>query len=120
MRVSVALALLLLTTAPAAADDPPATAPPADSEMDQGLSLLGEGARLLFRGLMAEMEPALDEMAGQLQAMEPMLRSLAEMIGDMRAYDAPVKLPNGDILIRRKPPAIMPERDSPAEPEIEL
>jgi hypothetical protein len=27
------------------------------------------------------------------------------MIGDFQNYEAPVKLPNGDILIRRKPDA---------------
>lgn len=110
MRLSVALALSLLAATPLAAQDAPADPP---SDMDEGLSLLSEGARLLFRGLMAEMEPALDEMGEKLKAMEPMLRSLAEMVGDIRNYEAPVKLPNGDILIRRRPEPL-------PETEIEL
>ncbi|WP_323042646.1 AAA+ family ATPase [Gemmobacter sp.] len=110
MRPVLALALCLTLAAPLAAEETPVV-PEAGGDMDQGLSLLGEGARLLFRGLMAEMEPALDEMAEQLQAMEPMLRSLAEMIGDIRNYEAPVKLPNGDILIRRRPEPPAPDTE---------
>lgn len=37
------------------------------------------------------------------------------MVGDIRNYEAPVKLPNGDILIRRRPEPL-PE----TETEIEL
>ncbi len=109
MRV-IAVALCLWIADPASAQDTRQADPPSD--LSQGFDLLGEGARLLFRGLMAEMEPALQEMGEQLKAMEPMLRSLAEMIGDIRNYDAPEKLPNGDILIRRKP--------DPAATDIEL
>lgn len=100
-------ALCLALSAPVAAQTAPPENPPA-SDLSQGFDLLGEGARLLFRGLMAEMEPALQEMGEQLKAMEPMLRSLAEMIGDIRNYSAPEKLPNGDILIRRLPNAAAP------------
>lgn len=115
MRMIHALALSLCLATPLAAQETPATpGAEAEEDLDQGLSLLGEGARLLFRGLMSEMEPALDGMAEQLKAMEPVLRSLAEMIGDVRNYEAPVKLPNGDILIRRRPD--MPAPDA----EIEL
>ena len=110
MRPVLALALCLTLAAPLAAEETPVV-PKAEGDRDHGLSLLGEGARLLFRGLMAEMEPALDEMAEQLQAMEPMLRSLAEMIGDIRNYEAPVKLPNGDILIRRRPEPPAPDTE---------
>jgi hypothetical protein len=107
---AVALALCLALAAPAHAQE---ATPPPGSDLEQGFDLLGEGARLLFRGLMAEMEPALQEMGEQLKAMEPMLRSLAEMIGDIRHYEAPEKLPNGDIIIRRKP-------DPVADGEVEL
>lgn len=108
------LVLCLALAAPAAAQQAEPADPPSD--LNQGLDLLGEGARLLFRGLMAEMEPALQEMGEQLKAMEPMLRSLAEMIGDIRNYETPEKLPNGDIIIRRKPD--LPP--SPSEGEVEL
>lgn len=109
----MALALCLALAAPAQAQE---ATPAPETDLEQGFDLLGEGARLLFRGLMAEMEPALQEMGEQLKAMEPMLRSLAEMIGDIRNYEAPEKLPNGDIIIRRKP-----DPDAPApEGEVEL
>jgi hypothetical protein len=98
--VVVALVVTLALPVSGAAQEAPPRDPP--SELSEGFDLLGEGARLLFRGLMAEMEPALQEMGEQLRAMEPMLRSLAEMIGDIRNYEAPEKLPNGDIILRRK------------------
>lgn len=100
MRWTV-IALCLVLAAPAPAQESQQADPPSD--LSEGFDLLGEGARLLFRGLMAEMEPALDAMGEKLKAMEPMLRSLAEMVGDIRNYEAPEKLPNGDIIIRRKP-----------------
>ena len=99
-------------TAPAQAQE---ATPVPDSDLEQGFDLLGEGARLLFRGLMAEMEPALEQMGEQFKAMEPMLRSLAGMIGDIRHYEAPEKLPNGDILIRRKPDPAAPAPDDEVE-----
>jgi hypothetical protein len=107
----VAIALCLLLAGPASAQATQPADPPSD--LSQGFDLLGEGARLLFRGLMAEMEPALQEMGEQLRAMEPVLRSLAEMIGDIRNYEAPEKLPNGDIILRRKtnPAIAAPEGD---------
>lgn len=111
MRV-IALALCLALAAPAQAQE---ATPAPGSDLEQGFDLLGEGARLLFRGLMAEMEPALEEMGEQLKAMEPMLRSLAEMIGDIRHYEAPEKLPNGDIIIRRKPDPAAPAPDGEVE-----
>jgi len=60
------------------------------SDLGQGMDLLSQGSRLLLRGLMAEIEPALRDLEGALQ--------------DMNAYQAPEILPNGDIIIRRKVP----------------
>jgi len=70
--------------------------------------LIGEGLRLLFEGLLKEMEPALDEMGRAMKDLEPMARELAELLGDVRNYDPPERLPNGDIIIRRKPGAPPP------------
>lgn len=89
-------------------------------EMSEGINLLEEGARLLFRGLMSEMEPHLNEMGRTLSEMEPVLRTLAEMIGDIQNYHPPEKQPNGDIIMRRKVP-LDPLADpplAPAEPEV--
>jgi hypothetical protein len=76
-----------------------------DSEIDQGTDLLEEGAKLLLRGLLSEIEPELDDMAKALDEAAPKIQELMGMIGDIRNYHAPEVLPNGDILIRKKTPA---------------
>jgi hypothetical protein len=106
MRLALALCL---AAAPAFAEEAPVV-PKAD---DEGFSLMEEGAKLVLRGLMTEMEPALDEMEEALGRMEPALKELGPkfqqliaLIDDIRNYDAPVMLPNGDILIRRNAPLL--------------
>lgn len=100
-RITAALLALMLAAVPAGAEDPPASA-------EEGFNLLEEGAKIILRSLIDEMEPALKEMQEGLGAamdeMGPVLRELAEMIGDIRNYEPPEKLPNGDIIIRRKTP----------------
>lgn len=87
-----------------------------ETPADEGFSLMEEGARLLFRGLMQEMEPALKEMEGLSTQLEPALRgfvqnmgpALGEFLGkvdDFSNYHPPEFLPNGDIILRRKLPA---------------
>jgi hypothetical protein len=90
----------------------PAMAQEADT--DKGLSLLEEGAGLLLRGMMSDMEPAMQDMAKAFAEAEPMLRELMAMMDDLTNYHAPEVLPNGDILIRRK---LAVEMDAP---EIDL
>jgi hypothetical protein len=97
---------------------------------EDGFSLMEEGARLFMRGIMSEMEPALDEMrktvdelgpafAEFAQAIGPAFAELLDTVDDIRNYDAPEILPNGDIIIRRKPdaPDWVPDPDTG---EIEL
>ncbi|KNG94094.1 hypothetical protein [Pseudaestuariivita atlantica] len=93
-----------------------AVALPVHAEVAQekeGFSLMEEGARLFLRGLMDQMEPAVEEFEGMLSEMEPALRSFAREMGpklqtlldeveDWSLYEAPEVLPNGDIIIRRK------------------
>jgi hypothetical protein len=88
---------------------------PPDTGVEDGLSLMEQGAEILLREMMSEMEPALDEMAGLLAEAEPMLRDLVAMMEDVANYEAPIILPNGDILIRRK----MHPIPAPS-PEVEL
>lgn len=117
MKAPVAALILLL-----AAHLPlPAHAQEAEEE---GFDLMQEGAKLLFRGLMAEMEPAITEMGKALQEVEPAMKELLSLIDDLRNYDSPRILPNGDILIpRRQTAPALPESALP-EPgengEIEL
>lgn len=98
------LTLVLALPAPVLAQD--------ESEFEEGFSLMEEGARLLFRGMMSEMEPAIDEFSGMARELEPALEMLASEMGpallelvqtidSVRFYDAPEILPNGDIIIRR-------------------
>lgn len=89
---------LALMTGPLAAQDGGARNDA--GEVEKGFSLMQEGTRLMLKGLMERVEPA--------------LRDLGEAIDDLNAYHAPEILPNGDILIRRKTP-LAPEGD-PAAP----
>ena len=86
----------------------------------KGLDLMREGARILMDSMLNEMEPAMrgmqDDFGTILEEMQPALRDLGAMIGDLRNYQAPEKLPNGDIIIRRKTPAeMLTERDRDIE-----
>ncbi len=90
-----------------------------------------EGAKLFFRGLMSEMEPALDELESMMRDVQPMmrdfmvemgpaLREILEQVEDWSVYHPPEILPNGDIIIRRRSPR---EPDLPGAgtgPEIDL
>ena len=110
---------LLLTTAPLAAQT-------ADDSPAEGLDLMQEGAEMLLRELMEKVQPELGEMAQALAALEPRLRELLALVDDIGNYDAPQRLENGDILIRRKtgpgipppPPPPLPEPEP--EPETDL
>jgi hypothetical protein len=119
--------------APVAAQDSVPLRPPAQED---GFSLVEEGARMVLRGLMTEMQPTLDEMGRALNEVGPALEGFGEeirpkvaeliaMIDDFGNYDAPVMLPNGDILIRRNAP-LVPRPAVPDDPvpgpngEIEL
>ena len=108
-RIAITLTALMLSTAPAMAQEA------GEDSVEEGFSLLEEGAKIIMRSMIDEVEPALKELQfgfGEvLGEMEPMLRDLAAMIGDIKNYHAPEVLPNGDIIIRRKSPAeiAMPE-----------
>ena len=97
--------ILLLTAAPAHAQ-----------EADSGPSLMERGAQMFLDGLLREVDPALRELQGALRQMEPALQEFMLRIGpalsdllsrvdDLSRYEAPEMLPNGDIILRRKPDA---------------
>ena len=48
------------------------------------------------------------------EALERALRSLERFIDRVPGYEAPEIMPNGDIVIRKKPPRPAPEDASPA------
>ena len=124
MKQILALTLVVgLSVTPAVAQDE-------KTDMTEGFSLMEEGAKLLMRGLMAEVEPTISDLRGTFEdlaptvgefitVMGPALTELLNQVDDFRNYDTPEFLPNGDIIIRRKPdaPIWVPEG---ATGEIEL
>lgn len=103
----------------------------AQEESEDNYNLMEEGAKLFFRGLMDEMEPALRELEGFAREIEPNLRSFVREMGpalrdlmaeveDWSAYHPPEILPNGDIIIRRKTPQEMLDAPVTGDTEIEL
>jgi hypothetical protein len=99
-----------------------------EAPKEDGTSLMEEGARLFLKGILQEMEPALEDLRGFaeeiqpklqdfMQEMGPALADILSKIDDLSAYHAPEMLPNGDIIIRRKTPQeLLDERNG----EIEL
>jgi len=89
-----------------------------EAPKEDGLSLMQEGAKLFFKGIIQEMDPALEEL--QRLMIKPGLRdfmlemgpALADILGkidDLSAYHMPEILPNGDIIMRRKTPQELSE-----------
>lgn len=120
--------MISLATAPLAQDNPDATAPETvpetEPETDRGLSLIEEGAKILLDQFFRKAEPAMKDMQdGLAQIMQdygPVLKDLAAMAGDLHNYHAPEKLPNGDIILRRKTPAELAAPIGPTGPQIDL
>jgi hypothetical protein len=91
-------------------------ATPALADETDGLSLMERGVQLFFEGLLQEVEPAMDGLQGFAEQVGPSLQDFATQMGpalgdlmdqvdDWSVYEAPEILPNGDIIIRRKPDA---------------
>lgn len=121
MRQSIsfaALIALMLTVSPLQAQDDSAPDLPTEEgrSADEGLSLMERGARMFLDGMRREMEPALRDLGDMLATMGPAMQeflrdmgpamaSLLDRIDDLSVYEPPELLPNGDIIIRRKPDA---------------
>ncbi len=107
------------------------TAPVAQAQEDQGLSLMERGAQMFLEGILKEMEPAIEEFGGLAEEMGPALRQFADEMGpkltdllseieDWSVYQPPEVLPNGDIIIRRKPDLVPQDTPTEPAPQIEL
>lgn len=119
--IVVALTLSLIALPVLAEETPPETETPGE-----GMSLMEEGAKLFLKGLQRQMEPAMEGLEGFAEKAGPALRSFVEEMGpalsdlagkveDWSVYEAPEMLPNGDILIRRKPDPAPQETPEPEE-----
>ncbi|MEC3863256.1 hypothetical protein VK792_18340 [Mesobacterium sp. TK19101] len=106
-----------------------AAQPVVAQDKSEGFNLMEEGARLFFKGIMQEMEPALKELEGMAQDMQPALEDFARNMGpalkdllaeveDWSVYEAPEMLPNGDIILRRKQPKTPETPENPDEIEL--
>lgn len=95
------LTLFLLAT-PAAAQDEER------DSLREGWGLLSEGSRLILEGLADEMRPVMDE------HVLPFLAELSDLMDDVSLYELPERLPNGDIIIRRREP-LAPEAGEDAD-----
>ena len=122
--IAYAAIALAVTTPLAQAQE---TAPNTDAE--EGFNLMEEGAKLLLRGLLSEMDPAIKEfrdLAQDLgptmqlfaQEMGPALAELMNSVDDLRYYQPPEMLSNGDIIIRRRDDAPLFVPDIQGEVEL--
>lgn len=80
-----------------------------EDDLSRGWDLLSEGSRLILEGLMEDLAPRIET------EVAPLLDDLAERLGALPGYFPPEMLPNGDILIRRRPPT-SPEAEIPDGP----
>jgi len=87
-----------------------AIAPAHGGSEDTDESPLSEELDKVFRGLMEQMKPALDELLETLEVLEN--------IDSIEHYERPEIMPNGDIIIRRRedaPPLEQDDTEDPAE-----
>lgn len=82
--------------------------------------MMEQGAQQFLEGLLLQMEPALDGMMGFIEEMGPSMQELMEEVKDWSVYEVPEILPNGDIIIRRKPDAPAPDTAPDPQEQIEL
>lgn len=110
MKQTLIVATLLLLPFSALAQDQNAIEP---AEPESGFERMQRGFGMIFDGLREEVDPTVESLKGKaremapemrdwVMAMGPALRDLADKIGDLNDYHAPEKLPNGDIILRRK------------------
>lgn len=104
------LALLLATATPAVAQDTaPAPAPEAIPEATpEGrplmpfMELFTERSEEMMRQFLEDIGPEMEQL---MDGLLPELQRLADVLGGFVHYEMPEILPNGDIIIRRKPDA---------------
>ena len=117
------LPAMVLATAIAAA---PFALSAQETEVEEGFNLIEEGAKLLLRGLADEMQPMMEDLATEMEPklrefsseMLPMLEKFSGLVDSLDMYHAPERLPNGDIILRRKTPLEIEESEEEDEVDI--
>ena len=104
MRHLILAAVIAAAAAPAPAQDAPP--PPAEEQPSRPIvPFLEDWANRtedLMRELMEEVGPEMERLMAE---MLPELERLGELVGGLSNYELPEIMPNGDIIIRRKPDA---------------
>lgn len=116
-RLIVALALL---ATPALAQEAPKDTPAPDTEEEQHalppfLQDWADRTEDLMKEFKEKVGPEMEKMMAEIM---PELERLGEAVGGLSNYQMPEFLPNGDIIIRRKPDAPpLPDDFQDREPE---
>ncbi len=74
-----------------------------ENQFPETLEEFADGMRNLLEGFADDLAPMMEELSGRLEGL--------------RGYHAPEMLPNGDIIIRRKPKPEVPPEAEKAPPE---
>ena len=88
------------------------TAPESDTGDDSGSSVFERGMESFMQNMLKEAEPHLDRLGRDLgdtvNSLRPVLGDIGALMDDVKNYQAPERLENGDILIRRRADAPPP------------
>ncbi|MEM7614143.1 MAG: AAA+ family ATPase [Pseudomonadota bacterium] len=96
MKQLVVILLFALPLPALAQEDAP------DEPLLPFLEDFAERTEELMRDFMEDMTPEMERLMAEVM---PRLQSLTDALGGLSAYEMPEVLPNGDIIIRRKPDA---------------
>ncbi|MDK8871532.1 hypothetical protein [Paracoccus sp. SSJ] len=116
MRNLLVPAILCALMAPAAVaqdyEPPLADEPPSEDMPAPESDMLERGLENFMRNLLDRAEPHLDrlgrDLGDTLGAVAPVFEDIGKLMDDVRNYQAPERLENGDILIRRRADAPPP------------
>lgn len=95
----ITLAAALLFALPATAQETPLER---DDPLIPFLEQFTDRSQDLLRDLMQDLGPEMDRLMAEVM---PRLQDLTDTLGGLTAYELPEVLPNGDIIIRRRPDA---------------
>ena len=109
------------------ADPPPSNGLPRVEVAPENLGdELGRGLESMMNDMFQKAQPHLEGLAndlrGTLEDYRPALETMAALMDDIRNYERPERLPNGDILVRRRagapppPPLDAPVPDTQTQP----